>query len=94
MPISFDRVLGETFWAVFFWNHILNLGLGAGLGWAGWRGWAKTLVGSLRAFPRLLETPPEGLSAKKPNWRRLCLDEAKKDTVQHAHFDTCHSQLC
>ena len=57
MPISFDRVLGETSWAVFFWNHILNLGLGAGLGWAGWRGWAKTLVGSLRAFPRLVETP-------------------------------------
>ena len=32
-----------TFWAKvlasFFWNHILNLGLGAGLGWAGWRGW-------------------------------------------------------
>ena len=42
MPISFGRnVLGETFWAkvlgesFFFWNHILHLGLGAGLGWAG-----------------------------------------------------------
>ena len=33
------KVLGETFWAkVFFGNHILHLGLGAGLGWAG--GWA------------------------------------------------------
>ena len=35
-------------------------------------------MGSLRAFPRPARDTPEGLSAKKPNWRRLCLDEAKK----------------
>ena len=39
-----NNVLSETFFVdrnVFFWNHILNLGLGAGLGWAGlgWLGW-------------------------------------------------------
>ena len=47
MPITFcAKVLwesfGRKFWAVFFWNHILNLGLGAGLGWVeglGWLGW-------------------------------------------------------
>ena len=39
MPISFDRnVLGESFGQFFFWNHLLNLGLGAGqgLGAVGW----------------------------------------------------------
>ena len=43
MPITFcakrfvRNVLCETFWAVFFWSHILNLGLPGlgGLGWAG-----------------------------------------------------------
>ena len=54
---------------------------------------SKTVLGSLRAFPRLVETPPEGQPAKKPDWRRLCLDEIKKDTVQYARFDPCHSQL-
>ena len=53
VPITFwAKVLTETFWAKvlgssFFGKHILNLGLGAGLGggaglaWAGWAGgWA------------------------------------------------------
>ena len=38
MPISFDRV--------FFWNHILNLGLG--VGWAG-LGWLAGLGGGWAA---------------------------------------------
>ena len=53
--IEIVNVLGESFGRnVFFWNHILHLGLGAGLGWGlgaglgwaglgwagGWAGWA------------------------------------------------------
>ena len=41
----------------FFWNHPLNLGVGAGLGWAGCRGWAAGLawpgVGSAGDWARL-----------------------------------------
>ena len=38
-----NNVLCESFGQFFFWNHILTLGLGAGLGWVeglGWLGWA------------------------------------------------------
>ncbi|CAE6937598.1 Ank3 [Symbiodinium sp. CCMP2592] len=42
---------------------------------------SKTVMGALRAFPRLVEPPLEGQPAKKPDWRRLHLDEAKKDAV-------------
>ena len=40
---------------------------------------SKTVLGALRAFPRLVEPFPEGQPAKKPDWRRLHLEEAKKD---------------
>lgn len=47
---------------------------------------SKTVLGALRAFPRLVEPPPEGRPAKKPDWRRLHLEEAKKDAVPCARF--------
>ena len=47
---------------------------------------SKTVLGALRAFPRLVEPPLEGQPAKKPDWRRLHLDEAKKDAVRCARF--------
>ncbi|CAE7278397.1 unnamed protein product, partial [Symbiodinium microadriaticum] len=36
---------------------------------------SKTVLGALRAFPRLVEPFPEGQPAKKPDWRRLHLEE-------------------
>ena len=60
MPISFDRVLGETFWAVFFLEPHFESGAGcwAGLGWV--EGLGEDLSGVAPGLPPPARDTPGG----------------------------------